>query len=169
MRTRVFAAVTFMMVVVFLSSARAEGIKEGKWSMTMVTKMGNESPEMAKAMKQMQNLPPEALAMMKQRGIQVGGDGQGMTITVAQCLTKQNPVPKREHSDKHCKETHEINGDTVTFSSSCNYNDTQMESNGTVKYSGDTMEGHIKSHGTAGGRPMDNTIDITGQYVGPCS
>ena len=157
-----------IMSFIFISAARADGFKEGQWKMTMVTKMDNQSPEMANAMKQMQNLPPQALAMMKQRGISVGSDGQGMSITVTQCLSKQNPVPKQEHGNNNCKETHEINGDTVTFTSSCNYNNTQMDSNGTVTYAGDGMTGHITSSGTAGGHPVKNTIDITGQYVGPC-
>ena len=41
--------------------------------------------------------------MMKQRGIQMSADGQGMTMSIDQCITKQNPVPKRSPEEVNCK------------------------------------------------------------------
>ena len=57
-----------LMVMVFIFNAQVwaeDGLKEGKWIMTMVTKMDNMTPRMAEAMKQMENMPPEAKAAME--------------------------------------------------------------------------------------------------------
>jgi hypothetical protein len=36
-----------------------------------------------------------------------------------------------------------------------------------MTYTGDTMQGHVKSHqAQAGGQSMDTSVDITGQYMG---
>ncbi len=151
--------------------AKAEDFKEGKWSMTMVTHMDTASPEMAQAVQQMQNLPPQVQAMMKARNIQINGNGQDMTISVTHCLTKQNPVPnytKNQKMDNYCQQTHDIQGNTVNFHMTCNHDNFQMESTGTMTYSGDNMQGHIKNHQVEGGQPIDSTINITGQYVGAC-
>ncbi len=155
--------------VILTVRATADGIKEGKWSMTMVTKMEGISPEAADAMKQMGNMPPEAVAMMKKMNVQVGaGPGGGISTTVTQCITNQNPVPKSKRTED-CQETHDKSGNTVNFHMTCNKQDFQMDSTGHVTYSGDSMEGQIKSHQVAQGRNMDATIDINGQYLGPCS
>ena len=158
---------TFM---AFFSPARAEGLKEGQWKMTMVTKV--DSPEMDEAMKEMQNMPPEAMAMMKKiggkNGIEFNGDNKGISVSLTQCMTQQNPIPKHMPSNEHCQETHEINGDTVNFHTTCNFDNTEIESTGEMKYSGDSMEGHIKSHEVRKGKATDSAIDINGQYVGPC-
>ncbi len=162
-----------MVSTVFLTAmARAEGLKEGQWSMTMKTKMeGN--PEMAEAMKQMENMPPEAKAMMQQMqgkmGVQMGSNGEGMTMTVTQCITNQNPVPKDSKMPKDCTETHEIKGNTVNFHTTCNNKNMQMDSTGHVTYTGDSMNGQIKSHQTTHGKTTDATIDLSGKYLGPCS
>jgi len=162
-------AVFCVLAVVFTVRATADGIKEGKWTMTMVTKMDGLPPEAAAAMKQMQNLPPEAAAMMQKMNVQVGaGPGGGISTTVTQCITNQNPVPKSKRTED-CQETHDKNGNTVNFHVTCNKQDFQMDSTGNVTYTGDSMVGHIKSHETAKGRNMDATIDISGQYLGPCS
>jgi hypothetical protein len=165
-----------LLIVLFAltSTARAE-YKEGKWAMTMVTKMENMPPEMAAAMKQMENMPPEQRAMMEQMeakmGVSMSANGEGMTISTTQCMTKKNPIPNhnRMKSMDDCQQTHEFNGDTVTFHVTCNRNDFQMESSGKMTYSGDTMQGHIKSHQVKSGKSMDTVIDISGQYLGPCS
>jgi hypothetical protein len=133
--------------------------------------MNNMSPEMEKAMSQMQNLPPQVQAMMKQRGIQMSGNGQDMTVTVTHCLTKQNPVPhytKDPNMANYCQQTHTMTGDTVNFTMNCNHNDFQMTSSGSMTYNGDTMAGNITSHESNSGHSMDSTISMTGQYLGAC-
>ncbi len=164
-----FASVLGVLVCWALTaSARAEGLKEGQWSTTMVTKMNNASPEMAEAMQQMQNLPPEAQAMMKQRGIQLSGNGQGTTVTVTQCITKDNPVPKQNPDDQNCQQTHDTNGNTVNYHVTCNENDGQMDATGSMTYDGDSMQGHSQNHMVQNGQAIDSTMDITGKYLGPC-
>ena len=151
--------------------AKADGLKEGKWSMTMVTHMDNMPPEMAQAMKQMQNLPPQVQAMMQAHNVQLAGNGGDMTITITHCLSKQNLVPhfsKNSQMEKNCQQTHDIQGNTVNFTMTCDQNNFQMDSKGSMTYTGDTMQGHIKSHQVENGQPMDSTINITGQYQGDC-
>jgi len=148
--------------------AKADGLKEGKWSMTMTTHMDNMPPEMAQAMQQMQNMPPEVQAMMKARNIQMNANGQDMTITTTHCVTKANPVPKDPKMGNDCQETHDIQGNTVNFHVTCNRDDFQLDSTGTSTYTGDSMEGHIKSHQVSKGHTMDSTVNIAGQYIGPC-
>src|SRR5580698_7811549 len=90
MKTSILIILGMFCLFMSTQQAKADDFKEGKWTMTMVTHMNNESPEMAKAMQQMQNLPPQVQAMMKARGIQMSGNGQDMTITVTHCLTKRS-------------------------------------------------------------------------------
>jgi hypothetical protein len=151
--------------------AQADGFKEGKWTLNMVTHMSNMTPEMAKAMQQMQNLPPQVQAMMKARGVEMSGNGQDMIVTVTRCLTKQNPIPhftKRTDIENYCQQTHVMTGNTVTFNMTCNHNDFQMNSSGTMSYTGDTMQGSITSHESNAGHSMDSAISLTGQYMGAC-
>lgn len=132
----------FMMMAVFITPARAD-FKEGKWAMTMVTKMDTS------------NMPPQMAAML----------GNPMTITNTACVTHQNPVPK-QHSG--CQGTHQINGDTVTFNATCSSGSAVINSSGTFTYQGDSMNGHIQTSQSGGGRTINSTVDITGQYAGPC-
>ena len=165
-----------LMVMVFIFNAQVwaeDGLKEGKWIMTMVTKMDNMTPRMAEAMKQMENMPPEAKAamekMQQKMGVSMKVNGQGVTISTTQCITKQNPVPKNKYSSAYCQVTHNTNGNVVNFHTTCDHNNMQMESSGSMTYAGDTMQGHIKSHEVVAGKTMDSSIDITGQYAGPCT
>jgi hypothetical protein len=154
-----------------VAPAKADPIKEGKWTMTMVTHIDTMSPEMAKAMQQMQNLPPQVQAMMQAHNIHMGGNGQDMTMTITHCVTTQNPVPHyAKGSDaKDCQQSHSIQGSTVTFQMSCNHNGFEMDSKGNMTYLGNSMQGYIKSHEVAqGGQPTDATIHVTGQYLGAC-
>jgi len=169
--------VGFLIILISLAVAATaqDALKEGKWSMTMVTHMDNMSPEMAAAMQQMQNMTPEAKAAMQKAqekmGFQVSSNGQDMTVMTTHCITNQNPVPqhlKDMNMENYCQQTHEINGGTVKFHLTCDHDDFQMESSGTMTYAGDSMTGSIKSHEVKAGKTLDSTINITGQYVGPC-
>src|ERR1700690_80262 len=115
MKISISIIVGLFLMSISIVSAKAEDFKEGKWSMTMDTHMDNISPEMADAMKQMQNLPPQVQAMMKAHNVQIDGNGQDMSILVTHCLTKQNPVPrftKDAKMDNYCQRTQDINGNT---------------------------------------------------------
>ena len=152
--------------MIFVGTLRAQGIKEGQWSMTMVTRMGGQ--ENAQAMKEMENMSPEDKALMQQMmggmNIQLGGNSAGMTTTITKCITNQDPVPGRE-GDEDCKKTHTIDGNTVNFEEIC----PDSKSTGRVTYEEDSMGGVINSHQTVDGKETDVTIDIKGRYTGPCS
>ena len=156
-------------VVLCAHTARAaQGIKEGQWSMTMTIQADGMGDEAAKAMKDMEQMPPEDRAMMQQMmgGMKmgVGAQGMGMAMTSSQCITNDNPVPKRDEQND-CQETHSINGNTVQFDVVC----PDSTSSGQVTYKNDSMKGTIKTAQTERGQATNVTIDISGQYEGPCA
>ena len=155
-------------VVTFVIGLRAQGIKEGKWSMTMVTKMEGMEQDSAAAMKEMENMSPEDKAMMQQMmgnmNIKMNGNSAGITTTITKCVSNQNPVPDMNNSEG-CKETHSMDGNTVSFEVVCK----ESTSTGQVTYKDDSMEGVVKSHQMVDGKETNATIEISGKYVGPCS
>lgn len=161
------AAIVFAGLAVSVSGAGAQGIKEGKWTMTMVTKMDGMGDEAAAAMKEMDNMSPEDKAMMQKMmggmNVHMAGAGAGMSTSVTKCVTNENPAPDAT-AEEGCRQTHSISGNTVNFETVC----TDSKSTGQMTYSGDSMTGHIKSHQTVDGQATDTTIEVTGQYVGPC-
>ena len=148
----------------FAGGASAE-VQEGKWSLTIVTKADGASREATEAREAMENMSPEEKAMMQKMmgNTQIGGNSAGMTTTTIQCVTNQNPVPEKD-DQKNCQKTHTIDGNTVNFEVICD----DSKSTGQVTYSENSMKGTIKSQQTTQGG-SDVTIDITGEYVGPCS
>jgi hypothetical protein len=154
--------------------------KEGKWTITTVVKMGGNSgqaAEMEKAMKELENLPPAAKEMMKKMQgmgggqMSMGAQGGGLKTTITQCITNTNPVPKmdKDKDASACEQTHDTKGNTVTFHSVCKEKDGQVEVDGKMTFTGETMQGQMKSHQVSkGGQVTDATIDLSGKYVGPC-
>ena len=163
---------TLVLSFFFVAQGRAQGIKEGKWEMTMVTKMEGLSAEEAAAMEQMKNMPPAAMAMMQKMpgmNVQMGAGAEGITTTITECMTSKNPVPHMNDSDPaDCKQSHDIDGNTVNFKVECNNHRQQMNSTGSVTYKDDAMEGTIKSHQVENGQAMDATIKMSGKYLGKC-
>jgi hypothetical protein len=145
------------------TTVSAQTIKEGKWSMTIVTKVAGMAEEMSEAMKEMEKMSPEEKAMMQQMmggmNIAAGEDGQGLSMTMTQCVSADNPVPDM-NPDKDCTETHSVNGSTVTFEVTC----PDSHSTGEVTYNDETMQGTIASQSKEG----DVTMEISGAYEGPC-
>lgn len=166
MKRIIFAAAVVSVGVLFFSTeAKASSIKEGQWSMTTVVRMEGMDDQTSEAMREMENMSPEEKAMMQQMmgGMKIGGQGGGMAITTTQCLTNANPVPEASNED-NCEQTHTIKGNTVHFEVVC----ANSHSTGQVTYKNDTMKGEIKSKQTEDGQGTNTTIDISGQYVGPC-
>ena len=168
MKKIILIAVIVVASAVFAVGVRAEGIKEGKWEFTMTTKMEGMGEEYDKAMKEMENMPPEQAAMMKQMmgnmNMQMDAGSQGITTTHTQCISNQNPVPSVDDTE-NCQQTHSIDGNAINFEVVCD----KSSSTGHVTYNDETMEGQIQSHQMADGKDVNATIEITGQYVGPCS
>ena len=154
--------------LVFVANLRAQSIQEGKWSMTTTIRMEGMDDEAAQAMAEMENMTPEEKAMMESMmgGMKFGGapgGGAGMTITNTQCVTNDNPVPEGE-DEEDCQKTHTTNGNAVHFEVVCD----DSHSTGDITYEDDTMTGTIQSTTTESGTEETVTIDISGQYVGPC-
>ena len=166
-RMIVTAGIVSVGMLFFTTGAKAAGIKEGKWSMTTAIRMEGTDDQTAEAMKEMENMSPEEKTMMERMmgGMKIGGQGggMGMSITETQCLTNDNPVPEAEDQED-CQQTHNIKGNTVNFEVVC----AKSHSTGQVTYKDETMKGMIKTTQNEDGRETTSTIDISGQYVGPC-
>jgi hypothetical protein len=168
MKRIIFAAAVVSVGILFFSSgAKAANMKEGQWSMTTVIRMEGMDDQTSESMKEMENMPPEDKAMMQKMmgGMKIGvqGGGTGISTTMTQCLTNDDPVPEAKN-EENCKQTHSVKGNTVTFEAVC----AKSRSTGEVTYNNDTMKGTIKSTQTENGQETNTTIDISGQYVGPC-
>ena len=152
-------------LIILAGGVRADGIMEGKWDITITTRMGGMNDEMAAAKREMENMSPEEKAMMQQMmgGMKMNAEGGGITTTSSQCMSNDNPIPMA--TEKGCQETHTLNGNTVQFQMMC----PDGHSTGEVTYMGDSMKGMIKAHQTVDGKETDSTIEISGQYTGPCS
>jgi hypothetical protein len=117
----------------------------------------------------MADMPPEARAMMQGMGLKMGAGPQGgMTTTITHCLTGEDPVPDSKAANKNCQESHEIKGGTVTFQSVCKEKKGEITTTGEMTYKGDSMKGEMKSHAVSRGKTTDTTMEIAGQYQGPC-
>lgn len=88
------------------------------------------------------------------------------SMTTTQCLTPQDLVPQNEQPDNACEMTsHQINGNTVTWSVACEGEEGGTHGNGTVTYHGDSFEGTM-TMSMGGGMQMTSTMH--GRRVGPC-
>ncbi len=115
-----------VLLVLCSVAAHAQNLKPGLWE--IATQMqgggGPKNDEMAKAMKELQNLPPEQRKMMEtmmaQQGVQLGaGAGGGLTMKI--CMTKEmvdrNDMPSQQGD---CKHTYgQRSGNTMKFSFVC--------------------------------------------------
>ena len=168
MKRTVFAAgVLSLGTLLAAGGVMAAGIKEGKWSMTTTIRMEGMDNQAAQAMKEMENMPPEQKAMMQQMmsGMKIGqlGNGMGMSTTKVQCITNDKPVPQAK-GQEDCRQTHTAKGNTIDFEVICD----DSRSTGQVTYKNDSMKGTIKSTQTGHGQQQNMTVDISGQYLGPC-
>ncbi len=151
--------------------------KTGKWSMTTTTQMEGLPPEAAEAMN---NISPEKKqemmdkmkeGMKKQGGELLSLDMQGATTTMTVCMTKQPSGSFNLNNAMYntlCHESHETEGNTYHFMSTCNMGAVSVSSSGSMTYNSDSMEGEIKMHTVAMNHTMNSTINMTGKYLGPC-
>lgn len=133
--------------------------------MTTTIHMEGMDAQMAQAQKDMEKMSPEEKTMMQNMmgGMGMNMAGGGMTTTQSQCITNDNPIPQAS-SENNCKETHNINGNTVNFEVNCD----NSHSTGKVTYNNESMNGTINSTQTENGQKRNMTIDINGKYEGPC-
>jgi hypothetical protein len=107
-------------------AVHAQNLKPGLWEIAtqMQGGAGSKNDEMAKAMKELQDLPPEQRkmmeAMMAKQGVQLGSaPGGGMSIKI--CMTKEmvdrNDMPSQQGDCKHTYS--QRSGNTMKFSFVC--------------------------------------------------
>ncbi len=186
-------AILLMTGVVFitLTAIAEESLKEGKWEMTMVSKMDNLPPELANAMNQLQGqldyhngkmtattpfssspvnlpIPKNNPAAAAQADYHMVTNNQGMTITSTSCVTNNNPIPDTKTPPGCAPPEIQRNGNTIDYHGVCHNKNFEVDSTGHITYTGNTMQGLIKTRQTVQGRNMDSTIQITGKYIGPC-
>jgi len=91
-------------------------------------------------------------------------------VTVRQCVTKKDPVPKSDDKSDTCKATSQkISGNKVTYAMECKGKEETMLINGDISYTGDSMEGKSTTIIKVKGQPemkMSNTLK--GKYLGAC-
>ncbi len=128
-----------------VASQAADEIKAGKWQFTT----------------QMQ-LPG---AGQSPTGVQASA-GSAAPMTRTACIDAANPIP----AEAQCKlDQVERHGGVVTWAMTCNSPRGPIQSAGSGRYAGDTMEATLTARVPGpNGQPVDTPGRITGRYLGPC-
>jgi hypothetical protein len=94
------------------------------------------------------------------------GPGSVPDMTRTACIDAGNPIP----AEAPCQiEKVQRNGATVTWVMTCNSPRGPVQSAGSARYAGDTMEATLTARVPGpNGQPIDTPGRITGRYVGPC-
>ncbi len=117
----------------------------------------------------------EGLWEMTMQADMKGAPQQMPAVTMKQCLTKNDMVPKHQNKQpgQDCKmKDQKIVGDTVTYSMVCQNKDGgSMETAGKMTYKGNSFDGSstttIKPKGQ--GQNMQMSTRMSGKYLGPCT
>jgi hypothetical protein len=146
--------------LVLAPAAFAAHGKAGLWTISSTTKMPN--------MPQMQNLPPEAMAMMKARGMQMPGMGQPIVTQI--CMTQEevnmDHPPAMRQAGQSCT--------TKVLSQTATSVNTEVTCHGRVEGVGhaqmswrgnDHYEGTYNFKGTMEGHVQEINTSYTGDYV----
>lgn len=153
-RFRVCALLGAALILVPAAAFAAHG-KVGLWTVTSTMEM-----------KDMPPMPPQAVEMMKQRGMPI----PGQPFTTQMCMTQEqvnaDKPPSFNDRGESC--------DTKVLSSSPSAMHTQVTCHGRVDGVGDMQiswrgtdhyEGTYSFQGTAGGRPQNMTTHYSGDFV----
>nr|WP_320051114.1 DUF3617 family protein [uncultured Desulfuromonas sp.] len=84
------------------------------------------------------------------------------------CLTQEDLIPRpgMEKEKNGCEVTsHEVDGDTVTWTITCQGDNGTMVSDGSITYSGDTFSGRIVTNLPGAG---ETEQILTGKRIGDC-
>jgi uncharacterized protein DUF3617 len=123
----------------------ADEIKSGKWQF---------STEM--------QMPPTPQAPL---GAQARPGGNPPMMRTA-CIDPAHPIPEEQQCKLDQVDRH---GGVVTWKMTCNSPRGAIQSAGSARYAGDTMEATLTARVPGpGGQPVDTPGHITGRYVGPC-
>ncbi len=110
---------TLFLLPLAVVTAQAEIMKPGQWEITSENQMAGMA-----GMPAMPAVPPEQMAKMKEMGIKMPGmGGQGMSVTVRHCVTKEQAekgVPPQPKNDQHCEQKSvKREGNKVSWSMEC--------------------------------------------------
>lgn len=159
MRNGLFATAAAIALLTVAAQAMPHG-KPGLWTITTDMKMKN-----------MPDIPPEALAMMKQRGMKIPGMGSPMITQI--CMT---PKDVAEGTALGLKAQHDANiqctpkllsetGSSMTSSVTCHG---EMEGSGhsEMSWRGDNhYEGNYSFKGVMRGQPNETSTHFIGDFV----
>jgi hypothetical protein len=128
-----------------VASRAADEIKGGKWQFTTQMQL----PGTARS-------PP---------GVQASAGGNAPMTSTA-CIDAANPIPAQGQCTLDQVDRH---GSVVTWAMTCNTPRGPIQSAGSGRYAGDTMEATLTARVPGpNGQPVDSPGSITGRYLGPC-
>jgi len=160
------AAVALLLLPLAASAAHQ---KPGLWEITSTMTILKGGPQMP-AGAQAQQLPPEALARMKQMGIQIqqGGGPMSHTVSFQRCLTPEQAA-KDEHptftNDNKCQlQNAHYTGSSFTGDMVCNTPD--MQGKGTIKASFPSSEAYSGTWHFAGKSARSGEMEMNNEFAG---
>jgi hypothetical protein len=148
MMTRAAGGILLTIVLASASSVAsraADEIKSGKWEFTTQMQL----PGAAQS-------PP---------GVQASAGGSA-PMTRTACIDAANPIPAEAQCTLDRVERHDS---VVTWAMTCNSPRGPIQSAGSGRYVGDTMEATLTARVPGpNGQPVDTPGHITGRYLAPC-
>jgi len=158
MKNKLISGLVATAVLLAPAAALAAHGRAGLWSISTTMDMPN--------MPQMSNLPPEAMAMMKSRGMSM--PGMGAPIVTQICMTQEEVNADRIPSMNEQNCTTKILSQTpnaMTAETTCHG---RMEGVGRMQMAwrgNDHYEGTYSFKGSMQGRPHEMTSRYTGDFV----
>lgn len=100
-----------------------------------------------------------------------GMPGQMPPISMRQCTTKNDAVPKSNTKGTECKtKDYNKSGDTVTYTTECTGKNSVTLTSGKMTYNGNMFDGTSTTTIKTKGQPeREMTTKMSGRYIGPCT
>lgn len=160
MNSKLVSGLAVTAILLAPAAALAAHGRAGLWNISTTMDMPN--------MPQMSNLPPEALAMMKSRGMSM--PGMGAPIVTQICMTQDevntDKMPQLKDAAENCTtKMLSQTSSSMTAETTCHG---RMEGVGRVQMSwrgNDHYEGTYSFKGVMQGRPHSMTSRFTGDFV----
>jgi hypothetical protein len=116
-------------------------------------------------------LPP---GMQSSPGVRAGPEGT--TFSRTECIAADNPLPPMARGrsapgdgNSCAVDRTDVNGDTVSWSTTCTTPRITIHIEGTAHYHGETLDGvFVIRSKTPDGPPIERTQQLRGRYLGPC-
>ena len=158
MHPKLVSSVIATVLVLAPAAALAAHGKPGLWNISSTMQMAN-----------MPQMPPEAMAMMKARGMKMPGMGGGPTVTQI-CMTQDqvnaDKPPAMSRHEENC--TTKVLSQTATSVAAETTCHGRMDGVGHSQISwrgNDHYEGSYSFKGMAEGHPQDMSTHFTGDFV----